>query len=147
MLHCPSGAKTWVGQSQNLFFFYWAVLNVIIHFFLKNGNKKKKSFKKPTVDFKLFGSVAKGNTTSCLLRPNNAYRSINLWHESQQGEVIDEFSRQGSVARELQTRELIIRRFLGVFEKDTQFGQEVYQMENLRFIQLKRLCTWVGKRW
>ena len=48
MLYCPLDAKTWVGRLE----IFSPSLFGLLCFFLK-----------PTVDFKIFGSVAKGNTT------------------------------------------------------------------------------------
>ena len=74
MLYCPLGAKTWVGRSKiflffvKLFFFFlfpfWAGISQfwkLWYFFLSKKRFKKKEKKKPNVDFKIFGSVAKGN--------------------------------------------------------------------------------------
>ena len=72
MIIRPKGAKTWVGQSEIFFFFFFSSLfgliflsfECLIFFFLNL---------KQTVDFKIFGSVAKGNTTFFFYRPNGDF--------------------------------------------------------------------------
>ena len=58
----PLGAKTWIGRSEIFGLIFFSFDYFYTFFSLENLKKKKK--KKPTVNFKILGSVAKGNATS-----------------------------------------------------------------------------------
>ena len=92
MLDRPLGAKTWVGRSEFVLIFFYElfflpVLSLWLIFlsfecfntFFSSKKQFKKIIKKPTIDFKIFGPVAKGNTTSFFLMPYTVSISISAF--------------------------------------------------------------------